>query len=52
MRGSGPFAEVIAQRFALACRKHDLKRREYALDCSAFRVPAQAGDQIELFPPA
>ncbi len=49
MRGSGAFAEMIAQRFALACRRLGLQPRDYDLDCSAFRVPAGSGDQLGLF---
>jgi DNA repair photolyase len=54
MRGRGEFADLIAQRFAIACRRlglaHD--RREHAgLDVSRFRPPAAAGAaaQGELF---
>jgi DNA repair photolyase len=49
LRGSGAFAEIIAQRFALACRKLKLQPRDYDLDRSAFRVPADSGDQLDLF---
>ena len=49
MRGSGAFAEIIAQRFALACRKLGLQPRDYDLNCQAFSVPAQSGDQFDLF---
>ena len=49
MRGSGAFAEIIAQRFALACRKLGLQPRDYDLDCGAFRVPSKSGDQLDLF---
>jgi len=49
MRGSGAFADMIAQRFALACRKLGLQPRDYDLDREAFRVPARRGDQLDLF---
>jgi DNA repair photolyase len=49
MRGSGAFADIIAQRFALACKKLGLHAREDALDCAAFRVPERSGDQLDLF---
>ena len=49
MRGTGAFADMIAQRFALACRKLDLDRRDFALNDSAFRVPERSGDQMNLF---
>ena len=49
MRGSGAFADMIAQRFALACRKLGLQPRDYDLNCSAFHLPEQSGDQLNLF---
>ncbi|WPO99893.1 PA0069 family radical SAM protein [Pseudomonas sp. HR96] len=42
MRGEGIFAELLAQRFSRALRKHDLQKREgYNLDCSLFAPPGQ-----------
>ncbi|MDZ7662634.1 PA0069 family radical SAM protein [Thiohalophilus sp.] len=49
MRGSGQYADLIAKRFALACKKHGLNRRTLELDCSKFRVPPRSGDQMGLF---
>jgi DNA repair photolyase len=50
MRGEGPFAELIRQRFALACRKHGIGRgRDVRLDCSAFAPPRPRSPQQELF---
>jgi len=54
MRGTGNYAELIAQRFEIACRRTGLNgadrgrapRRE--LDCSRFRRP-DAGGQLALF---
>lgn len=48
LRGTGEFAEIIAQRFALAGKKLGLQPRDYALNCAAFRVPERSGDQLEL----
>ena len=48
MSGTGEFARMIAQRFALACRKNGLRRRELDLNCSAFNAPARSGDQLSL----
>jgi hypothetical protein len=48
MRGTGAFADVIAQRFRLACKRLELKPREYALNTTAFRVPKRSGDQLDL----
>ena len=48
MRGTGKFADLIAQRFAIACRRSQLNMRERgapagaALDCSKFHPPAVA----------
>ncbi len=48
-RGTGAFADMIAQRFALACKKLGLNARDHALDCDAFRIPERSGDQLDLF---
>jgi len=54
MRGTGEFAELIARRFTIACRRLGLNRdrREHAgLDVSRFRPPRPDGasEQGELF---
>lgn len=49
MRGQGQFADLLAQRFALACRRLGLNRRELKLNCRDFAPPARAGDQLSLF---
>lgn len=49
MRGQGPLADLIAQRFQLACRRLNLKRiGAWRLDDRQFRVPPAAGDQMAL----
>ena len=54
MSGTGLFAELIAKRFDVACRRLGLNehagggRRAPSLDCSRFRPPSPAG-QISLF---
>lgn len=46
MRGEGPFAALLAQRFAKASKRLGLDRREgYNLDCTAFCPP---GGQMSL----
>ena len=42
-RGTGPYAAMIAKRFAAACRRHGLLRDDprRTLDCSRFRKPGQ-----------
>ncbi|MEO7387832.1 MAG: PA0069 family radical SAM protein [Gammaproteobacteria bacterium] len=52
MRGSGPMASLLAQRFAAACRRHGFNRRsEVALDTSRFTVPPGPGTQFDLLAP-
>ena len=46
--GTGAFAELIAQRFRLACERHHLSRESKPLDTSQFRAPPMAGDQLAL----
>lgn len=49
MTGTGAFADLIAQRFRAACRRHGLnKGTRPPLDTSQFRVPPRAGDQMNL----
>lgn len=49
MRGRGAYAEMIAQRFALACRRIGLADDgRPVLDTTQFRVPPAAGDQLRL----
>jgi len=47
MRGQGVFADMIAQRFRAARRRHGLDRQPPVLDTTAFRPPA--GPQLSLF---
>lgn len=50
MRGEGAFADLIGQRFSIACRKYGLARgRELALDTGAFRAPRPPSPQGDLF---
>jgi DNA repair photolyase len=48
MRGSGPYAELIAQRFKLARRRYGLDRPRPALDTSQFQPPRSASAQMSL----
>ena len=49
MRGTGPFAELLEQRFRRALRRHGLDRRDQPpLDTSQFRPPRPDG-QRDLF---
>jgi DNA repair photolyase len=48
MRGSGPWAQLLKDRFALACKRHGLTAsRERELSCAHFRPPG-AGGQMSL----
>jgi DNA repair photolyase len=49
MKGEGPIADVIAQRFKIARRRFGLDRALPPLDLSQFKVPPKAGDQGDLF---
>ena len=45
MKGSGPWAELIGQRFLKASRKLGFNRERIKLDTTAFRRPGAAGQQ-------
>ena len=52
MRGTGIWADLLRQRFAVATRKLGLNRHRLALDCDRFLPPAPAGGSAALFSPA
>ena len=43
MKGSGPWAELIAQRFQKACARLGFNRERVQLDTTAFRRPGAVG---------
>jgi DNA repair photolyase len=48
-RGTGDYADMLAQRFRLACKRHGLNRREdREWNTRAFCPPRTAGDQLSL----
>lgn len=49
MRGEGIWADLIAQRFALALHRTGLTRDMPPLRCDLFAPPQRAGDQLSLF---
>lgn len=49
MKGTGPYADMLAQRFKLALHRLGLTRRRRELDTTAFRAPPGPGDQLTLF---
>lgn len=46
--GTGAYADQIAKRFKLACRRHGLHRGHPPVNEASFRRPPRAGDQMEL----
>ena len=49
MRGEGPYAQMVAQRFNLAVKRLGLTRAGVPLRCDLFRPPSEKGDQLSLF---
>jgi DNA repair photolyase len=49
MKGTGPYAEMIAKRFRLARKKLGLDQRRQDLDCSGFVPPRKPSRQMDLF---
>ena len=49
MRGEGPYAAMIGQRFKAAARRLGLDQAQPALRCDLFRVPVKPGEQLSLF---
>ncbi|ORE95935.1 hypothetical protein ATO13_03715 [Stappia sp. 22II-S9-Z10] len=48
-RGEGPFATMIAERFALAAKRHNLTIGTVRLRTDLFRSPRGVSPQLELF---
>ena len=51
MRGTGIHADLLADRFKLACKKHGLnegRTLRQGLTCDLFAPPPRAGDQLRL----
>ncbi len=48
-RGTGQFADLLAQRFYQACRKLELNKTDFVLDTSRFTPPPRRGDQMNLW---
>ncbi|MEX3315322.1 PA0069 family radical SAM protein [Sulfitobacter sp. PS-8MA] len=49
MRGEGPYAQMVAQRFDLAVKRLGLARSGVPLRCDLFRPPEVETDQLSLF---
>jgi DNA repair photolyase len=48
MRGTGPYAEMIARRFHLAVKRYGLNQNSRPLDVTKFKRPPRAGEQLSL----
>ena len=48
MKGTGPVADLLSNRFKLACKRFGLNDRIYSLDCTQFKPPPAPGDQLTL----
>lgn len=49
MRGTGPFADLLAKRFELACRRLGFNQTRRRLDCTQFVPPQAPSPQGRLF---
>ena len=49
MRGEGPWADLMAQRFAVAAKRFGLDAVQPKLRCDLFARPVKPGDQMMLF---
>lgn len=49
MRGLGPYAQQIGQRFSLACKRLGLNQRRKKLNVELFTPPQVGGVQLSLF---
>ena len=48
MKGTGPYAEMIARRFHMAVKRFGLNREQRPLLIGKFKRPERAGDQLTL----
>ena len=48
MRGGGPFADLIARRFELACKRLGLNRERTSMNTSLFRPPKPPAQSPQL----
>jgi DNA repair photolyase len=49
MRGEGPYAEMVAQRFNVAVKRLGLKSRGSPMRCDLFQPPQKETAQMSLF---
>ena len=48
MKGTGPYAQMMARRFQMAVKKRGLNRESRPLAINSFRRPPRIGDQLSL----
>jgi DNA repair photolyase len=48
MKGAGPYAQMMAKRFAVACDRLHLNEETVELRTDLFKIPPRAGDQMAL----
>ena len=48
MKGAGPYAQMMAKRFAVACERLELNKETIELRTDLFKPPPQSGDQLKL----
>ncbi|MFM2044162.1 MAG: hypothetical protein RLY86_2738 [Pseudomonadota bacterium] len=48
MKGTGPYADLLKQRFTLTTRRLGLDGRRWDMDCTRFKPPPAKGDQLRL----
>jgi DNA repair photolyase len=48
MKGAGPYAQMMAKRFAVACERLELNKETVELRTDLFKPPLQSGDQLKL----
>ncbi len=48
-KGEGAYAQLLARRFQLACKRLGLNRNDWQLDNSQFRAPRPVSPQLSLF---
>src|SRR5690242_20272330 len=49
MKGTGPYAEMLAKRFQMAVKRTGLNKDSKPLSLTKFRKPPRTGDQLSLF---
>ena len=48
MKGSGPFADMVARRFAMTCQRSRLDKQSWEMDTTLLRKPTADADQLAL----